>query len=434
MVKLIFLSLIFLPVTIIADDPGVVDVEVIESRMVSESPYEQARILIVQQRYEEAFKQLALVPAVQRDLNFYLMAGQTTLALQQYENAIEAFQLARGLQPDDLNIMFQLARTYRLAGRIELCTSLVETIISQDQTHRQALILYGGLKTEQGNWEASRRIYQELVNQDSTNVTFHYNLANALNMLRETGLALVHLRQAHRFSPNHQGVLHDLIKINYGLGFYDISREYAEKAMQIQPNYIPFRKRFAELEFGVKDYLAAAVHYKAIIELGENTQAAWRNYALSIYLSENYTEAVTAFRKSLSFGDGDPNIHFYLAMSLHKLGHSREVIQQLDISIYKSMGTLLLDGFIQKGSIQDQLGEIDGAYESYMMAYRLEPLRTETLFYLAAAYDRTGNHRTEARDYYRQFLQTEGTKDDKMVSYARTRISRLTEEIHFRGQ
>lgn len=395
--------------------------------------YQQARHLIIQQRFSEAIEQLDLVPRGERDLSYFVMASQAYLALQQYENAIEALQLARGYQPNDLNLMYQLARTYRVAGQVDLSTSLAESIISRDRTHRQTLILYGAIKSEQGNWDVSGRVYQELVNQDSTNTTFRYNLATALNQLGDRGQALIHLSQAHRFSPNHHGVLHDLIKINYDLGFFDIAREFAEIAIDRQPNYIPFRKRFAELEFRERNYVAAATHYKQVIELGESTPNSWRNYALSLYFAENYQDAADSFRRALSFGDGDPNAHFYLAMSLHRLGQTEEALRQLDLSIENSMGTLLVDGYVQKGSMLDQSGDATKAYESYRMVLALNPTRIETYFHIAAAYDRTGRNRVEARDYYRQFMHAEGNKDDTMLNYARNRVSRLNEEIHFRG-
>lgn len=393
----------------------------------------KVRQLILDNRYQDAADLLSVIPRSDRDLQHYLLVSQVSLAQQQYEFAIQTLQIARGLAPDDLNLMLQLARVYRAAGQNDTAESLTETIINRDSNHRQALILYGGIQSEKGNWIGVRRVYSELVRQDSTNTFFRYQLAQALNQLSDKGGALIHLREAHRISPTHHGVLHDLIRINYELNLNDIARDYAEKAVRMSPSHIPFRKRLAEINFRERRYLDAASQYKEVITLGERIESNFRNLGMSYYFANEFELAIEAFRSALGIGD-DPNAHFYMAMSLNQLGQFTQAIKHLESAAQNSMGNLLADSYIQLGSIFDRTGNLDSSIQNYEIARRLRPDRVDIYFYMASAYDRTGQHRGLARDYYRSYLLTETARDATMESYAQTRLRRLSEEIHFRGE
>ena len=391
-----------------------------------------SRIFIINQEYEAAQNTLEAVNQQSRNKDYYLLVGQVTLALQQYDFAIEALQLARGFDPNDLNLMLQLARTYRIAGQTDLAESLAETIIARDTTHRQALIVYGAIQTEKTNWTRARSVYQRLVDLDSTNTHFRYQLAQSLNELDQKGEALQHLRAANRFSPKHHGVLHDLIAINAGLNLNDIAREYATKAIEMSPNFIPFRKRLAEIEFKEQNYTEAANQYLEVLNLGDRTQFTYRNYGMSLYFADRFTEAIKAFDASLKLGD-DPNVHFYKAMALIQTGDVSNAQSHLNQAVENSMGDLLIDSFIQLGSLLDKTGNIDESIKNYEIAQNLAPDRIEIQFYMGSAYDRTGSNRIKARDHFRAFLNAEAQRDPTMENYARSRISKLNEEIHFRG-
>lgn len=403
-----------------------------DSINVTVNPLDQARIYIVNQEYEAAKSTLESVAQTSRNKEYYLMASQVTLALQQYDFAIEALQVARGYEPNDLNLMLQLARTYRIAGQSDLAESLAETIITRDTTHRQALILYGSIQAEKQNWSRMRTIYSRLVIEDSTNTHFRYQLAQSLNELDQKGEALIHLRAANRFSPKHHGVLHDLISINAGLNLNDIAKDYATKAIEMSPNYIPFRKRLAEIEFKQQNYDAAATQYLEVLNLGERTQFTYRNYGMSLYFADRYSDAIKAFEASLKLGD-DPNVHFYKAMALNQIGDQSGALTHLNKAVENSMGDLLIDSFIQLGSLLDKSGNTEDSIKNYTIAQSLAPDRIEIQFYMASAYDRSGTNRIQARDHFRAFLNAEAQRDPTMENYAKSRISKLNEEIHFRG-
>lgn len=393
----------------------------------------QARIHIVNQEFDTAKSALESVPQSSRSKDYYLMVSQVTLALQQYDFAIEALQVARGFAPNDMNLMLQLARTYRIAGQSDLAESLAETIISRDTTHRQALILYGSIQTEKQNWTRVKSVYSRLVREDSTNTHFRYQLAQALNELDQKGEALIHLRAANKFSPKHHGVLHDLIAINAGLNLNEIAKEYAVRAIEMSPNFIPFRKRLAEIEFKQQNYIEAANQYLEVLNLGDRTQFTYRNYGMSLYFADKFTEAIKAFDLSLKLGD-DPNVHFYKAMALNQLGDGSGALIHLNQAVENSMGDLLIDSFIQLGSLLDKSGNVEESIKNYSIAQSLAPKRIEIQFYIGSAYDRSGENRLKAREHFRAFLNAEAQRDQTMENYARSRISKLNEEIHFRGE
>jgi tetratricopeptide (TPR) repeat protein len=391
------------------------------------------RSLILEQRYEEALQLLDAIPLIERDLDAHLMVSQSALGLQQYDRAIEALHLARGKAPDNLNIQLQLARTYRASGQPELAKAVGESILQRDPSHRQVLILLGAIHMEEDNWSASRRMYEELVRQDTTNTSFRYALSRVYSALDLKSESLFQLLAARKLSPNHLGVLHDLTRVYYELDLLNEAMDVAEFAMNLYPTNIPIRKRIGEIEFKRQKYAEAAVQYKEVIGLGEETATAWRNLGMCLYFAEDYGPARDALTQSLAKESQDPNTNFYMAMALIQSDEAELALPLIDSTIVNSMGTLLVDGYIQKGVQLDQQKRMNEAVEAYSMAYALAPKRHEILYFTAAAYDRSGRNRTEARDYYNRYLRSPGEKDETMANYARRRVSVLTEEIHFRN-
>lgn len=391
------------------------------------------RSLILEQRYEEALDILSQVPAAQQDLEHFLMVSQASLALQKYDQAIEALHLARGKAPQNTSIQLQLARTYRASGQPEMAKAVSETILQREPSHRQALILLGAIQFDEQNWPASRRIYEELARQDSLNTSFRYALSRVYSELDMRPEALAQLIAAKTLSPNHLGVLHDLSRLYYELEQLDLAMETATAAVTLYPTSIPIRKRIGEIEFKRKNYAAAAQQYKEVIGLGEESASAWRNLGMCLYFAEDFGGARDAFTQSLAKDSKDPNANFYLAMAMVQSDAGDLAIPLLDSTAVHSMGTLLVDAYIQKAVRLDQQKKTADAVKLYALAYQLAPTRHEILYFTASAYDRTGSNRVEARDFYTRFLNSPGTKDETMANYAKRRVSILTEEIHFRN-
>jgi tetratricopeptide (TPR) repeat protein len=390
--------------------------------------------LFLQHRFDEALQVLEVVPASERDLSYYLMVSQASTALQQYDNAITALQLARGIDSNNMAILYQLARTYNQAGQSSIAKSHLTSVLRVEPSHTQSLLLLGSISAEERDWVTATRVYQQLVAHDSSNAQFRYNLGQVYMMTNNHGPSLQELFKAHELSPNHLGILHDLIRIYFIMGQFDRAAEFADNAVKRFPTHIPFRRRYGEIEFRRTNYKEAGIQYKEAIDLGENTANMWRNYGMCYYFSENYEMAIEALLQSIAIEGGDPNAQFYLAMAYARVGSPDTALPHLDMAIQNSMGTLLVDGLIQKGVIYSDKKDVTNAASSYMLAYQLTPSRSEILFHTAAAYDKAGNHRSVARDFYRRFLDAAGDKDPTMTNYAQQRVTRLTEEIHFRGE
>ena len=391
------------------------------------------RSLLLEQRYEEALQILEAIPLAQRDLDTHLMVSQASLALQKYDQAIEALHLARGKAPQNSSIQLQLARAYRASGQPEMAKAVSETILQREPDHRQALILMGTLQVEAENWPASRRIYESLARQDSTNTSFRYALSRVYSALDMRPEALTQLLAAKMLSPNHHGVLHDLTRLYYELDQLDLAMETATAAVTLYPTSIPIRKRIGEIEFKRKNYAAAAAQYKEVVGLGDESASTWRNIGMCLYFAEDFGGARDALTQSLAKESQDPNTNFYLAMAMVQSDMGDLAIPLLDSTAVHSMGTLLVDAYIQKAVRLDQQKKTADAVKLYALAYQLAPTRHEILYFAASAYDRSGTNRVEARDFYTRFLNSPGTKDENMANYARRRVSNLTEEIHFRN-
>jgi tetratricopeptide (TPR) repeat protein len=369
-------------------------------------------------------------------LNLATTADSAALALidqGRLDEAIDALHLARARRPDDTSLMFLMARTLRQAGRSGLAESLAETIIRRDSTHRPARVLFASLLAEREHWTGARVAYQDLVAADSTNPLFRYQLATVYLQMDLLPAALAELRAARAFGPRNLVILQDLIRTEVLLDSLDAAEAHAAQAIELAPDHLPFRKRAGEIAFRRKRYAEAVDQYAYAADLGDRSAPTLRNWGMSLHFAERDTQAVRVLLESAHLKPDDAHTRFYLAMALFRIGRPEDALPHLDAAIDASKGMLLVDGYIQKGVILDQQARTDAAVANYAVALSLDPARTDILYFTAAAIDRAGTRKRQARDAFQRYLDAPGEKDPHLANYARRRVSVLTEEIHFRG-
>jgi len=74
------------------------------------------------------------------------------------------------------------------------------------------------------------------------------------------------------------------------------------KAVKLAPDYTDAYNRLAELYMSTKEYENAAKYYNKVLELNPDySKDTWYYLGLSLYKSQQYKEAITNFKKLLSF-------------------------------------------------------------------------------------------------------------------------------------
>jgi len=128
-------------------------------------------------------------------------------------------------------------------------------------------------------------------------------------------------------------------------------------------------------------------------------------------------------------------VSLYLGLSYKQLGNLASALQFIQQAINLSYP----DYF---GSLHFHLADtymldkqLPVALEHYQIAYKFDPMKKIILFNIAMAIDQMKTDKKTALTYYEQFLRENiEAQNPDQVNYAKDRVMRLKEDLHFESE
>lgn len=194
-----------------------------------------AHLLIRQQRYEEAQRQLAqLKRAAPSDPIVLYLEGDLRLATKQPAGALTAYEQAGTLKADNTAVIKQ-AQALAALGRQQEAIRRLADWIAKHPEDKPTRLSYADLQSMTGNYREAIRHYRHLVRTTPDNPAVLNNLAYALAEVADKQ-ALDYARQAQRLQPDNPTVLDTLGWAHVRLGQTEIGIEHLQRALDLAPD------------------------------------------------------------------------------------------------------------------------------------------------------------------------------------------------------
>ena len=199
----------------------------------------------------------------------------------------------------------------------------------------------------------------------------------------------------------------------------------------------------AELYFKLKKYKSAIAKFEQCVFLGDSTADLYRKLGLSYYslakgmvsaqipTDSLLNEAFKSFTISYKLDNKNPITAMYLGLIYKEKGEYETAVKFFERSTDLIFPSYLDVLFINLGASYELLGELKNAIGAYKEARNYAPEKTEILFYLGSVYDRYYKDKSVALKFYEKFLNRQTDSDPKLVEYAKERMERIKEIIHF---
>jgi tetratricopeptide (TPR) repeat protein len=228
----------------------------------------------------EAYKKyIAIGP--QQPFEAYNRLGLCQMELEQYADAVVAFQEALKGIPDDVNITYKIAQSYEKAGQME-----------------QAAETY--YKLAELSPKDARIYYNTVINM--------YNSAKMPDKAAEAANKMVEL------NPNDADALFNLGFMLVQMKKYAEAIEALDKVIALNPGmeYAHLNKGFSL--YSLKQYKNAIEAYTNTVKLFPDNADAWMYLGMSHMQLKSWARAVEPLNKSIELRPGSGNAYYNLAI------------------------------------------------------------------------------------------------------------------------
>ncbi|HIE25664.1 TPA: tetratricopeptide repeat protein [Candidatus Poribacteria bacterium] len=301
----------------------------------------------------------------------YLIEGQIEYAEGKFEDAVDKFNTALNLNPDDKTIKYNLSVAAGLAREEideqmagiekQLLSSLKENPRSAD-THRNLGVIY------QSQGKIDKAI-------DSFKTSLRYNprqpeIYLALGALYETkGLideSIDAYKRVTQLEPTFAAAYGSLSALYERIGKLDEAIEANKKVIELEPNLWLAHSNLGSLYLSKGEYGEAIKSFKRAIELQSDSPAPYNNLGIVYTQQGKYDEAENAFKQAIKIApDFDASY-----LNLSKLYVERDIQLDEAIKLARQAAAMnesaeaydvLASAYFQKGMYKEALKEIDKA-------------------------------------------------------------------------
>ena len=204
--------------------------------------------------------------------------------------------------PDFANAMVDLAKAYRVQGRLQAAAELLRKALEQDGTLHDGWRLFGDLLVNLGDFAAARRAFQKFIDTDAHGPILE---EAAQCMGREDGAkAETIFRRVLHETPNHIGALCGLAAVSMAAGFPQDAERLLRHATKQSAHMPLIRRGLAQalLDAGDLPGSEAAIRHSLLID--PSSSASWVQLGSVLAHTMRQTAALDAYDHALGI---DPN-------------------------------------------------------------------------------------------------------------------------------
>ena len=389
-----------------------------------------AQIQVAEGHYATAAKSLEAVGLETLSPQGAHLLGRCYQAMLQHERAIDAFERA---DTSMATVLADWGRSLERLGLPEEAEARYRAAFRKDSTNQTVAASLARLLADRTAWSEVAAIYERLVEEDLFNSYLHAQLGTAYTRLDSTERAIAHYERAHLLNPRNIKVVLALTKIYYDIEYIMSARQVLARALDERPRHPALWRRTGEFAFKEETYRDAVEAFSNVLRYSpDSTAQDLSHLGVSLYLTNEFTEALDYLQQSFDRNDGDVMNTFYLGMAYQRLGQYEEALFYLHLAADLLGEGMLADIEARIGNTYEQTEQQPEAIRAYRLALNLDASRLEASFHLAALYDAYYADKKAALDQYQHFLErVEEGQLPKMQQYAEQRVQEISENKFF---
>ncbi len=405
---------------------------------------EDANKLILKSKFSEAAEILKEYIDENENANAYLKLGVCYKNLMKNNEAIIYLEKANELQPDDLDILINLASTYAAVKFNGNAIKSYEEVLTIDSTNTFASINLAKLYLEQNKLTEAKHIFEKLLNGDSTNSYYNRQLGYVYQKEENVERAFKFYSRAFELNSADVFTASNLAKILYQKEKPDSAIAIVNKGLKSFPRNTQLLKIKADIYYSQKNYASAVNSIVRIIANGDESAQLYQRLGICYHQiavqnfvgeaqNKKLESAVEALNKSIELDSTQSLTQLYLGMTYKELEKHEEAITHLNKAvelIYPIYTSAIFTNLAIVFSREEKYAE---AIKNFKLAKKFDQDNPNYYYYLASTYDQYYYDKQVPMIYYQMYLSSGDSLDPALQKYARTRIEELKETVHFQN-
>ena len=401
--------------------------------VISTVSYSQDEIdfLILNKKYDEALAQIELQIGQNATAQLYFKKGLVFNSLQNYQEAVKAFTDALKFQPDNTEILSEMAEGLSVLGNYHDANLYFQRVVKLQPNNLSLAAKLGRNYISLKDYKRAYICFSDIYAKDSANVYWNKQLAYSAFRIGKKSEAITLYEKVLAQNPRDYSSYFNVIRI------YDKEKEAGKILVTIEtglnnfPDDADFYNERAKFFFEVKEYVPAKNDYENYFSAkGDSLYPILMNYGISSYFAKDENKAIIVLEICVGQVANDPYVLFYLSLCHKKLNNFEISEAYMNAAIEAATPAYLPEMYHHLGQIYGQQRKFKESIVAMQKANELDPTNAEVLFEIATTYEEYNSNKTLALNYYRIYLKEAG-ESGRNVNYALDRITRLKEDLFF---
>lgn len=388
-------------------------------------------VLIFNKQYNEALLEIDKLLEKQPSSQFYFKKGLILKSIQNYQEALNSFTSALQFDPDNIDILAEMADGLSTLGNNYDAVTFYKKAICQDTTNLTLSGKLGRVYINQKKLKEAYKVFAKIYQKDSTNTYWNKQFAYCSFKVGVRKQAIRLYEKVIEANARDYGSYSNLVHL------YDFRKdgerinELIDKGLDQFPGDAGLILERASYYFKKKDYSLAMTEYEKYFEAGgDPIYEIKMNCAISTYFARNEEKALQLFGELLMVNPRDPFVQFYMSLCNKRLVNYEQAEKMMNWAIESSIPHYVAEMYHHLGQIYGLQRKFKESIEALNESYDLDPSNHEILFEIATTYEEFNSNKTLALNYYRIYLKEAGEGGDN-INYALDRITKIKEDLFF---
>ena len=291
-----------------------------------------------------------LAPQYSKAFDIWNIMGAAAAQLEQFDQAIIAFQKAREIRPDDAKVYNNMGSAYKMQEQFEEAANCYSKALELSPDYAEACYNLGVAYMDLNKWEEAAEAFKNTSYLDPDQAEAKNNLGSAFERL----------------------------------GKYDEAMAAYESALIINPDYAEAHKNLGTIFQQTGELDDAIICYKAALSIKPDFFEAINDLGTVFERIGKFDEAINCFEKSLSMRPDHPQAYNNLGCALQKKNNFCEAITQHKKALILEPN--FSEAHYSLGVALMEFNKLDDAIEAYKRAITLRPHYPEALHNLGKIY------------------------------------------------
>ena len=278
---------------------------------------------------------------------------------EDYQLALEAYDLALNIKPDDVETLINKGAACNDIKNYVLAIEVLDNAIRLSPEIPEAWSNKGIALNNLNRYQESVDAYDEAI---ALNPKFHEVWANKsmpLIKLQRFAEASAACDEALRLKPDYAEGYYNRANIFYELKRYDEAIAHYDKALALKPDYAEAYSNKGATLYELKRYGEAIAHYDKALSLKPDHAEGWSDKGNALGELKSYDEAIAHYDKALSIKPDYAEAHSNKGATLHELKRYGEAITHYDKAL--SIRPDYAEGWSNKGNALAELKNYEAA-------------------------------------------------------------------------